>query len=159
METYQIQPPTRQCHASGRVLQVGDKYFSVLVEEGGRLVRRDYAADAWQGPPTGAFSYWAGRVPPDDPARKARPDDEGLFACLRQTEGTADPKLLAVRYVIALLLMRGKRLRMDTSYLEGDVEILRFIGPRTGELFEVVNRRLTDDEMAAVREEVARMVG
>ena len=49
MTDYQIQPNTRHCAATGRELRAGEKFYSVLSQEGGKLVRRDYAAEAWQG--------------------------------------------------------------------------------------------------------------
>ena len=63
MTEYQIQPNTRRCAVSGRELKPGERYFSVLLDEAGKFVRKDYGAEAWQGPPADAFSFWAGRVP------------------------------------------------------------------------------------------------
>ena len=37
-------------YATGRELKVGERYCSVLLEEGGSLVRKDFALDAWHGP-------------------------------------------------------------------------------------------------------------
>ena len=73
---YQIEANTRRCASTGQELQPGDKFYSVLVEESGRLVRLDYASDAWQGPPHGAFSFWSGRVPQGEHKRRAPIDDE-----------------------------------------------------------------------------------
>ena len=75
---YQIEVNTRRCASTGRELRPGDKFYSVLVEESGRLVRLDYASDAWQGPPHGAFSFWSGRVPPDEHKRRPPIDDDLL---------------------------------------------------------------------------------
>src|SRR6266571_4246448 len=105
---YQIQPNTRRCAVSGRELQPGERYYAALLEEGAELVRRDYSAEAWQGPPAGAFSFWAGRVPPQD--EKARPqfDDDLLEECFQRLEGQTDPDRVNFRYVVALLLLRRK---------------------------------------------------
>ncbi len=61
MTDYQIQPNTRRCVATGRELPPGTKFYSVLLEQDGKLVRQDFSSEAWQGPPPGAFSFWAGR--------------------------------------------------------------------------------------------------
>jgi len=63
MTEYHIQPPTRRCVATGRELLVGERYFTALVETGDHFQRQDFAAEAWNGPPTGAFSYWVGKIP------------------------------------------------------------------------------------------------
>ncbi len=78
MTDYQIQQNTRRCTISGRELKPGERFFSVLLLEGGTFVRNDYAADAWQGPPEGAFSFWAGRVPTGEQPKRLRIDDDLL---------------------------------------------------------------------------------
>ena len=51
MIDYQIQPSTRRCCVSGRELRPGERCFTVLLDQGGRFVRRDYAPESWAGPP------------------------------------------------------------------------------------------------------------
>src|SRR5262245_51618530 len=94
MTEYQIQPNTRRCSATGRELQPGDSFYSVLLDEGGTLVRQDFASEAWQGPPKSAFSFWAGRVPLTERDQKPRIDDELLMDCLQRLEGECDDKRL-----------------------------------------------------------------
>ena len=50
-------------HATGRELRPGEKVYTVLRDQNGQFIRQDYAAEAWQGPPADAFSFWAGRIP------------------------------------------------------------------------------------------------
>jgi hypothetical protein len=156
---YQIQANTRRCAVSGRELQAGEKFYSVLTEEHGKLVRLDYAADAWQGPPHGTFSFWSGRVPADEEQRRPRIDDELLADCFRRLEGTTEPGQLSFRYVVALLLMRRKRFRFEEARVEGGREIVCLRCNRTRTRHEVVNPRLTQEEMAAVQDEVFQVLG
>ena len=51
MIDYEIQRCTRRCAATDRELKDGETCYSVLVAEGAAVVRRDYSAQAWQGPP------------------------------------------------------------------------------------------------------------
>src|SRR4051812_32125837 len=88
---YQIQPNTRRCALSGRELRPGERYYAALIEEGAQFLRRDYSQEAWRGPPEGAFSFWAGRVPPAQAARKPRFDDDLLEECFQRLEGQTDP--------------------------------------------------------------------
>ncbi|MFO0805973.1 MAG: hypothetical protein U0791_22945 [Gemmataceae bacterium] len=69
---YDIQGPTRVCAASGRELKPGDRFHGVLVEEDGKLVRRDYAEEAWNGPPEQKIAHWVGRAcrPATSPANR-----------------------------------------------------------------------------------------
>jgi len=159
MDEYQIQPNTRQCCITGRILEPGEKYHSVLIEEQGRLVRRDFSEAAWQGPSPEIFGYWSGRVPDKEDARKIRKDDDLLLDCLVRLENATDPKQLNFRYVVALLLLRSKRLHFEDAHKENGLEFLRLRNPKTGDRFEVCDRQLSETEIEAVREEVFQVIG
>src|SRR5262245_7428340 len=132
MTDYQIQAPTRRCTVTGQELLPGSRYFSVLLEQDGKLVRQDYSAEAWQGPPHGAFSFWAGRIPVQDQPKKIVIDDEMLLECFQRLEGQDEPAKLNFRYVVALLLMRRKRLKFDQVRTDGDRELLQLSCGGTG---------------------------
>jgi hypothetical protein len=158
MTEYQIQANTRRCAATGRELLPDEKIYSVLLEQGGKLIRQDYSIDAWTGPPPGAFSFWMGRVPREQAARQ-RIDDELLLDCLHRLEGETEPQRVQFRYIVALLLLRRKRLKFEDARTEEGVEIVRLVCPRSRRQYQVVNPRLTADEMAAVQDEVFRVLG
>jgi hypothetical protein len=159
MTDYQIQSNTRRCAATGRELRAGEKYYTVLLDEAGRFVRHDYAPEAWQGAPAQAFSFWQGTVPAEDQRRRPRIDDDLLFDCLERLEHDTEPGRVRFRYVVALLLMRRKRLKFEEVHAEAGQEILKLRSVKTGNLFEVVNPRLSEDEMVAVQDEVFKVLG
>jgi hypothetical protein len=159
MLDYHVQPHTRRCVASGRELQAGEKYFSALVEEKGKLVRKDYSSEGWQGPPAGAFGFWTGRVPAKDQARKLRIDADRLLDCFQRLDGNRFAEQAPFRYVLALLLIRAKRLQILDTRIDGEREILRLRCVRGGTQYDVVNPQLTTDELAAVQEQVLQIVG
>jgi len=159
MTDYQIQPNTRHCAATGRELRPGEKFYSVLLQEGGKLIRQDYAAEAWRGPPEAAFSFWCGRVPAAEQGRKLPIDDDLLADCFQRLEGHAEPAQMNFRYVVALLLMRRKRFRFEEARVEDGQEVLRMRCARTGAQYDVHNPRLSEDEMIAVQDEVFKVLG
>ncbi|MCC6421101.1 MAG: hypothetical protein IT429_22930 [Gemmataceae bacterium] len=159
MTDYQIQPNTRRCAVTGRELRPGEKVYTALVEEGGKFLRQDYSAEAWQGTPPGAFSFWCGRVPAQEEAKKPRIDDDLLFDCFQRLAGQADPNRVNFRYVVALLLMRRKRLRFDEARKDGGREALCLRCTRTGAKYEVRNPALTEEQMTSVQEEVFKVLG
>lgn len=159
MDEYQIQPNTRQCSITGRILEPGEKFHSVVLAEQGKMVRRDYSDAAWPGPPAQMFGYWTGRVREKDAAKKLRKNDDLLLDCLVRLEGAVDAKQLNFRYVVALLLLRGKRLQFEDTHKENGLEFLRLRDPKTGDRIEVLNRPLSETEIEAVREEVFQVVG
>src|SRR5262249_6688194 len=137
----------------------GDKCYSVLLEQGGKFLRQDYSSEAWQGPPHGSFSFWAGRIPAGEENKRPPIDEESLLDCLQRLEGEGEPARVRFRFVVALLLMRRKRLRFEEARTDGDQEILLLRCVRTRNTYRVLNPRLTEEEMAAVQEEVFKVLG
>ena len=156
---YQIQANSRRCTATGKELQAGASFYSVLVDENGKLVRKDFSADAWQGPPAEAFSFWSGRVPARDAKERPRIDDDLLFDCLHRLRDQTEPDRVQFRYVVALLLLRRKRLKFAQARRENCREVLVLVSPRSREEFIVENPGLTEPEIAAVQDEVFRVLG
>src|SRR5262245_47502505 len=154
MTDYQIQPNTRRCAVSGRELRAGEKFYSVLVDEGEHWQRRDYAAEAWPGAPADAFSFWSGRVPPADGSEKPKFDDDMLLDCFTRLESETDPRKINFRYVVALLLMRRRVFKFEQTIWEADHEKLLLRCTRTGGQYQVVDPRLSEQELEKVQEDV-----
>jgi hypothetical protein len=159
MTDYQIQANTRRCAATGRELRPGERIYTVLLDEAGKFVRQDFSNEAWQGPPANAFSFWAGRVPEQDDQRRLPIDDDLLFDCFRRLEGETGTDRVNFRYVVALLLMRRKRLKFEETRVEQGQELLCLRCRRSGDLHRVVNPGLSDEQMAQVQEEVFKVLG
>jgi hypothetical protein len=158
MTEYQIQPNSRRS-ATGRELRPGDKVYSVLVDEQGKLIRKDFGAEAWKGPPDAAFGFWAGRVVAPDSKKRPPIDDEMLLDCFDRLEDQTEASRIRFRYVVALLLMRRKRFRFEEAKKEDGQELLCLRCTRTGAKHQVLNPCLSEEETAAVQEEVFQALG
>jgi hypothetical protein len=113
---YEIQRCTRHCASSGRELLEGEPFYSVLLPRGATLERLDYAAEAWNGPPPDALGWWKSQMPTRE-AKKAQlaPSD----VLLEFFTGLADqPEQADVRYVVALLLIRRRILRLEETHTD-----------------------------------------
>lgn len=108
---YDVQKCTRRCAVSGRELQEGETFFSVLVAEGPAVGRRDFAPDAWQGPPEGALGWWKSKVPTRESRRARMAPSEVLLELFHELEDHVDKA--DMRYVLALLLVRRRVLRIE----------------------------------------------
>jgi hypothetical protein len=159
MTEYQIQPNTRRCAISGRELKPGEPYYTALLEADGQFVRQDYSAEAWTGPPANAFSFWSGRVPSAAEPKKLQFDDDMLLECFERLEGQAESSRVSFRYVVALLLMRRKRLKFEEARIENGQEVLVLRCGKSGTTHEVINPGMTDEQMTAVQEEVFKVLG
>jgi hypothetical protein len=109
---FEVQRSTRRCAATDRALEPGDECFSVLEANGAEVVRKDFCSVAWDGPPAGAIGWWKARIP-EVTAKKIKlaPNEVllQLFDKLVDPPGQED-----MRYVLALLLIRRRVLRVET---------------------------------------------
>lgn len=157
--TYPIQSHTRVCAATGRSLEPGEKYFSALFDEAGQFIRKDFAASAWPGPPENAIAFWAGRVPELDQKRRLTFDDDLLMECFARLAEDVDPDRVRFRYVLALLLLRRKRLKFEDVRRDGGHEYMQLRCPRTGSAFEVLDPHMSEADMEVVQDEVFKLLG
>ncbi|HEX4592394.1 MAG TPA: hypothetical protein VH120_20860 [Gemmataceae bacterium] len=160
MTDYQLSAPTRRCHLTGREFRPGERYMAALVEEAGRFVRRDFAPDVWSGPPENAIGHWAARIPVAGETPKRPPIDGDLLAeCFDRLDGATEPNQVQFRYVVALLLMRRKRFQFEDVHKDPAGETLLLRDTRSGERHLVADPKLTEEAMAAVQDEVFRVLG
>lgn len=159
MTDYQIQASSRRCAVTGRELAPGERYYSVLLDQGDSFIRQDFCLEAWQGPPEKTFSFWQGRLPSGGAPKRPPIDDELLLDCFARLEGEPEPGKQAFRYVLALLLIRRKRLRLEDSRSEGGSEVLSLRDARSKARYLVIDPGLPDDELEAVQDEVFEVLG
>ena len=157
--TYPIQSHTFVCAATGRPLQTGEKYFSALFDEAGHWVRRDYSAAGWPGQPQDAVAFWAGKVPPQQQKARLTFDDELLMDCFVRLAEDSDQRKMQFRYVVALLLLRRKRLKFDDLRKDGEHDYMLMKCPRTACTFEVRDPHLGETDIEQVQQEVFKVLG
>ena len=122
--SYDVQRPSGFCLATGRSLEPGEACYSALIDipadqrepnDALGMKRVDVSVSAWdQGfRPAGLFSFWRTTVPDPQEKKKTFVDDAMLMNLLVRLEDETDADRLALRYVVALILMRKKLLRYD----------------------------------------------
>jgi hypothetical protein len=157
MAEYAVAGNTRQCAASGRALIPGEKYFGVLLDEAGAYIRKDYASEHWPGPPSEYLAFWFGKVPPAGPAKKPPVNDEHLLGLLNQTAERPDRAVL--RYALALLLLRRKRLKFEDTLRNAGGEQIVLRDAQTGTKYTVPDPKPSDAEVEAVQKDVLKAMG
>lgn len=122
MQDYSISKCTRKCASSGRDLEPGERYISViLADDAGEGVRRlDIAESEWTGPKPEMIGFWKAAMP-QKTAAKLRPAPNGvLLDTLSELVDNPDSAELA--YLLALLLVRRRVLTEDVSWNEDQAE-------------------------------------
>ena len=156
---FEVQRFTRRCAATDRELAPGELFYSVLLAEGAEVVRRDYAAEAWSGPPADALGWWKSQLPSADARPKKpqwAPNDVmlGLFDELAERPEQAD-----LRYVLALLLLRRRVLRLEETEAEGtEQETMLVYCPRRETEYRVAVSMPDPARTAEIQAELARLL-
>lgn len=144
---YQIKSIGRECAGSGQPLEPGLACHSVVVEQNGQLIRLDYHPEAWEGPPEGTIAHWICRVPEPETARKAALDTDTLMAYFEQMWEDANPAREKLMYLLALMLIQKRRIRIDGSRNDADEEWLQLSGSQGEGPWEIRDQNLTEDEI------------
>jgi hypothetical protein len=151
---YHFKPPSKICATTGRPLIPGSVCHSVLVEKNGVLTRLDYSPEGWQGPPAGHVGYWQTIVPVLHDPREQRLDPDTAFRYFEQLCEESSPVSERQRYVLALLLLQHRKVRLDGTRTEEDGEILELSG-RSGEgTWQVRNLQLSEAETQQIQAEL-----
>lgn len=168
---YPIARPTGVCAASGRPIAVGEKCIAVLVERGDAqgMERMDFGLEAWEKgarphPPLRMVGSWRTVVTAQDSKKSRFLDDDELLDLFEQMQEAADPRRLAFRYVLALLLIRRRLLRHEgTKHPAGGPPVLlvsrrKGTAPGEGPILEVVDPGMADDSIAAAIEQLTEIM-
>lgn len=151
---YHFKPVGKLCAASGRPLVPGSWCHSVLVERQGQQVRLDYEASAWPGPPPDAIGHWRCQVPQPKNPQAIRLDPEALMRYFEQLQEEASPSQETARYLLALILLQAKRLRL-VDVLTGEQENwLQLEGAHGEGIFLVPNLQLPDEQAIPLQHEL-----
>lgn len=157
MLDFDVKRCTRKCAATDRELRAGELVYSTLVAEGGEVRRVDYAAEAWDGPPEGTLGWWKFEIPdlqagklqwaPSDVIRK-------YFKELTERDEEADK-----RYVLALLMIRRRMMRLDETEknAEGQESLVLYCAKEETE-YTVPVTEPTADRVRVIQDQLAELL-
>jgi hypothetical protein len=157
MLDYEIHRCTRRCAATDRELAIGETCYSVLVPEGATVVRRDYSAEGWSEPPAAAIGWWKTTVTDPHAGRPHwAPNDVMLNYFERLLE---DPASEDARYVLALLLVRRRVLRVEGHEKDdqGHETLLLHCG-RNDTNYRVTEALPAPERAAAIQQQLAELL-
>ena len=157
---FEIQRCTRQCAATERKLAPGESFYSVLVVDGADVIRRDYCQEAWDGPPESAFGWWQSRVPQVESKKAKLAPNDVLLELFDQL--AEQPEREDVRYVLLLLLVRRRVMRLEESVAaavaDSPATTLVAYCPRRDESYKVSVVKPDDDRIDAIQQELAHLL-
>lgn len=144
---FDIRPVAKICASSGQKLLPGHACWSVLIEEDGRVVRHDYSEESWSGPPNGVIGYWQNRISDSTSTAATSLDTDSLFDYFLQLCESPNKVEQDYQYVLALLLMRKRRLILQESTTVEDQPAMQLIGTGGEGPFEIIERDLSESRI------------
>ncbi|MCA9304780.1 MAG: hypothetical protein KC996_11715 [Phycisphaerales bacterium] len=167
---YEIVRTQDVCAHTGKELKIGDEHIAALVERPGdeALVRVAYSVEAWESgarpqSPDRLFGFWKRIVPEKEDRVQPLVNDEEMMDLFEQLEEASEPKQLAFRYLLGLILMRKKRLIFEGSTPADagnppTLSLRQWIKGGGGPLFTLVDPQLDDEAIADATEELGRVM-
>lgn len=165
--TYEIGRRADHCAATGAPLSPGDAFVAVLlqVDESETIERRDYAAAAWDAlvdKPRQLVAFWRSIVPEQRSERAPSIDPADMLMLFEQLQGSVQPQGVALRYVLALMLLRRRVLApagWRESAATGRAMLVRIRGtPADAAPIEVEDPALDDRVLADVTDQLRALL-
>lgn len=157
---YQVKPLGKTCAGTGEPLAPGTVVVSALVQgDDGGWERLDFSPEGWNGPPDRTVGHWSCRVPePETPGRRML-DPEEMMRYFEQLCEEANPAREPLRFVLALLLVRKRRLEIESDGTDDDNERTLCLNGLHGEgRFEVRDPGLTPEEAQRLQTELSALL-
>src|ERR1700691_3636826 len=125
---YQLKPLGKTCAQTGQKFLPGEICYSAVGPKGSQWERIDVSRNAWKGPPDGAIGFWTCTVPAETQTRRPALDPDALLRHFEQLCEDPRPEREKFRYVLALLLVQRRRLRITGTRSDGPGSFLQLSG-------------------------------
>ena len=158
MDEWEINKPLGQCYGTGRKIEYDEEYFGALVETEEGFERRDFSAEFWNQEKPNVFCYWKSKLPHPDQKKQVFVDDDMLMAFFERLQEETEQQKINFRFVLALVLMRKRRLKYDSTLQEGEKEIwrLRIVGDK--EIVEVTNPHIDEEQIEQLSSQIGQIL-
>lgn len=161
MSDWRIHRREARCTRCERAFQEGESFFSLLFFDADRLRREDlcppcFEAPRAEGPLPPDALFWRARHLTDKKARFAV-DFEAIEELFLSLAGRPEGRLQELRYLLSLLLLRKKRLKLVGVRRSATGETLCVRRPRRQEEFEVQVFELDSARAVTLKAELARV--
>lgn len=147
MAEWNIHKPLGSCSGNGQEIEPGEDYIGALVDTEEGLERRDFCRAFWEQEQPEVFCYWRSRLPQAEQKKQLFVDDEMLVAFFNRLADEVDPERIQFRFVLALILMRKRRLKYDGTKMQDGQEIWQLKVTGEKRVVEVLNPHLGEEQI------------
>jgi hypothetical protein len=160
LSDWEIKTRAHRCSRTDEPFADGAPIYTLLFRDKTRFIREDISEDAWRQLKHAIkpFSFWKSHYH----ARPAKPPEtvprESAESLLRRLLDEDNAGSANARYVLAIMLERKRILRQVDVRESGDERILVYEHAKTGEVFLILDPRLSLADIEPVQQEVYRLL-
>ncbi len=158
MDEWVIDKPLGNCSGTGRAIEPEEEYYATLVQTEQGLTRRDFCADYWAEHKPDVYCYWKTKLPSPDQKKNIFVDDDMLMTFFERLGSETEQEKINFRFVLALVLMRKRRLKYDSSRADDGRDIWRLRVTGTQDYVEVVNPNLEESQVAQLTSQIGQIL-
>jgi len=158
MGEWEINRPLGCCSGTGKKISCGEEYFAALMETERGLQRQDFCVDYWATEKPKVYCYWKSKLPSDEGKKQIFIDDEMLMAFFERLAAETEQEKINFRFVLAMILMRKRLLRYDSSRLDGGREIWRLKIAGDKQFVEVTNPNLDEEQIERLSSQIGQIL-
>ena len=158
-----VSRPTGVCASTGASLEPSKPAMAALCEreEDEGFDRLDFSLSSWEAGerPDRLFSYWRYTVPEAGKKPDIQIDDEVLIDLFERLATDEKPQRIAFRYILALVLLRKRKLRLvgREEFEGGELWLLRFKGT-DGDPIQVKNPGIAEEEIQDLSDQLGEIL-
>jgi len=157
MSEWKIRRLRGECAKCGRAFETdGERILTLVRFDGDDLVREDYHPECWE-EPTDAIYWWATRFEVKGKSVFAL-DFELIERLFFQLEERTGDKIRELRYLLCLMLMRKRRLKLVKVHRGKEGESMLVRRPRSKEEWRVFVHDFEPERIEVLRGELATLL-
>jgi hypothetical protein len=158
MADWEIHKPQGVCAGNGKTIEPEQEYIASLIETPEGMQRKDYCIEYWNETKPEVYCYWKSVMPKPDQKKKLFIDDAMLMSFFERLATETDEEKLSFRFVLALILMRKRLLKYESSKKDNGNEtwVLKVAG--RDQTAEVINPHLTEDKIEQLSTQLGQIL-
>lgn len=156
---WEIARTSGQCSHCQNQLAEQQEYMAVLYDHEGQFVRVDTCLECWTDQMADeCFSYWKTRIPKRQEKKRTFVDDDVLINLFLRLADEEEPERINFRFVLALILMRKRKLKYENSRKADDREYWQMRLTGSQDMHDVLNPRLDDEKIVQVQQQLGAIL-
>ncbi len=157
MANWQVDKGNKSCSACERVFDDGEEYYSALLERSETFVRDDYCPECWgKVAKDNFFSFWKTKVSDnEEEPKKIFIDTQVIYMFFTKLEEITTVEKQLFRYLLCLILIRKRFLRLDDFLKEDGCEYLLVWDRQQKKNLKIFNPQATEEHLQNAQKELS----